>query len=281
MITNRSVPTDILMPHVAYQDLGQAIDWLGLVFGFEEQYRYGNPLSGAQMHLGDAWIMAIQAKQGRSSPKQLGYGTQSLTIFVEAIEEHFQRAKAAGAMLVEALHETVYGELQYAVEDLDGHLWLFSRHAHDADPASWGATVAQPAVFRPRIAPMLAVNDGTAAVKFYQAAFDAELQWKLGSGADIVAGLAIGGSPFFLAHESPDFGTRGPASIGCTTVRIELFVDDPVMVHAKAIAAGAKEHSPVEHHEHDTSGPRPIRRMLQGAVLDPFGHMWLIGKFLE
>jgi len=281
VIPNRSVPTDIVLPHIAYQDLAKAIEWLGRVFGFEEQYRYGNPLSGAQMHLGNAWIMVIQAKQGRVSPKQLGYGTQSLTIFVEAIEEHFERTKSAGAKVVEELHETVYGELQYAVEDLDGHLWLFSRHARDADPAGWGAQVAQPAMFPPRIAPMLAVADGSAAVEFYKAAFDAELLWKLGTGADIVAGLAVGGSPFFLAHESPEFGTRGPAAIGCTTVRIELFVDDPVAVLRKAVAAGARQHSRVETHEHPTSGPSPIRHMLQGAIVDPFGHMWLIGKFLD
>jgi hypothetical protein len=28
-------------------------------------------------------------------------------------------------------HETVYGEYQYAAEDLDGHHWLFFRHATD------------------------------------------------------------------------------------------------------------------------------------------------------
>jgi hypothetical protein len=60
-----------------------------------------------------------------------------------------------------------------------------------------------------------------------------------------------------------------------------LFVDDPVGVHGKALAAGAINRSPVEEHTHPTTGPRPIKRMLQGAVLDPFGHMWLIGKFLE
>ena len=27
--------------------------------------------------------------------------------------------------------------------------------------------------------------------------------------------------------------------------------------------------------------PHRIRRMLQGAVMDPFGHMWLVGKVLE
>jgi hypothetical protein len=43
--------------------------------------------------------------------------------------------------MVEDLHETVYGELQYAAWDLDGHHWLFSRHAKDLSPEEWGATV--------------------------------------------------------------------------------------------------------------------------------------------
>jgi PhnB protein len=132
-----------------------------------------------------------------------------------------------------------------------------------------------------QISPMLAVTDGSAAIDFYQAAFGAELHWKLGEGADIVAGLSIDGAPFFLAYHAPEHGTRGPSSVGFTTVRIELFVSDPVALQRKALAAGALEHSPVEEHEHTTTGPSPIRRMLQGAIVDPFGHMWLIGKFLE
>jgi uncharacterized glyoxalase superfamily protein PhnB len=128
---------------------------------------------------------------------------------------------------------------------------------------------------------MLAVSDGSAAIKFYQAAFGTELLWHLGDGADVVAGLAIGGAKFFLAHESPEYGTRGPASAGFTTVRIELFVDDPLAVHRQAVTAGAVDHSPVEEHTHETDGPSPIKRMLQGAVVDPFGHLWLIGKILE
>lgn len=103
----------------------------------------------------------------------------------------------------------------------------------------------------------------------------------LDGGGRVVAGLSIDGAKFFLAHESPPEGTRGPAAVGFMTVRIELFVDDPVAVHKQALGAGAIEHSPVEEHEHTMTGLRPIRRMLQGAVLDLFGHMWLIGKVLE
>lgn len=131
-----------------------------------------------------------------------------------------------------------------------------------------------------QISPMLAVGDGSVAVEFYKSAFEAEVLWQLGTGPDIVAGLSIGGASFFLAHEAPEYGTRAPSSAGFTTVRIELFVDDPIAVHKRALAAGAIEHSPVKEHKHETSGPHPIRRMLQGAVLDPFGHLWLIGKFL-
>ena len=145
MIENRSVPPDTVLPHVTYQDLASAIVWLSKTFGFREHYRYGEPLSGTQVHLGNAWIMLKQAGTGCASPAKLGYGTQSLTVFVEDVEGHFQRAKAAGARILEEPHETVYGEFQYAAEDLDGHHWLFSRHARDLSPEEWGATVAEDA----------------------------------------------------------------------------------------------------------------------------------------
>ena len=132
-----------------------------------------------------------------------------------------------------------------------------------------------------QISPMLAVTDGNAAIAFYQKAFGATLHWHLDGGGHVVAGLTIDGAPFFLAHESPPYGTRAPASAGFTTVRIELFVDDPVAVQERALAAGALEGSPVLEHTHETTGPHPIKRMLQGSVVDPFGHKWLIGKFLE
>jgi predicted enzyme related to lactoylglutathione lyase len=143
MITNRSVPPDDVLPHIMYRDVPAAIAWLTRTFGFTECYRYGEPVSGAQMQIGTAWIMLKRAADGESTPSQLGYGTQSLTIFLNDLEAHFQRAKAAGAKILEDIHETVYGELQYAAEDLDGHHWLFSRHARDVNPEAFGATVAR------------------------------------------------------------------------------------------------------------------------------------------
>lgn len=144
MLTNRSVPVDTVLPHLTYTDLAKAIEWLASTFGFVEHYRYGDPLQGAQLHLGKAFIMVNSARPGRSSPAALGSDTQSLTIFLENVEAHYAHTRAAGARIVEELHETPYGEFQYGVEDLEGHHWLFSRHAHDAGPDAWGATIITP-----------------------------------------------------------------------------------------------------------------------------------------
>jgi predicted enzyme related to lactoylglutathione lyase len=177
MMENRSVPTDTVLPHVMYQDVDKAITWLSKTFGFSEHYRYGDPTSGAQVHLGNAWIMLKQARGGSASPAKLGFGTQSLTVFVDDLEAHFRRAKAAGAKLLEDLHETVYGELQYAAEDLDGHQWLFSRHARDLSPDEWGATVAQAAyrvalLRRPRLCYLeIPAVDVHQSVGFYEKVF--------------------------------------------------------------------------------------------------------------
>jgi uncharacterized glyoxalase superfamily protein PhnB len=142
MIRNRSVPTDTLLAHIMYQNVPDAIAWLTKTFGFTEHYRYGEPVSGAQMHLGEAWIMLKSARPGDVSPAQAGHRTQSLTVFVDDVDAHFEKAKSAGAKIVEDLHETCYGELQYGVEDFEGHHWLFSRHARDVSPNQWGATIA-------------------------------------------------------------------------------------------------------------------------------------------
>jgi uncharacterized glyoxalase superfamily protein PhnB len=143
MINNRSVPANIVLPHIIYRNVSEAITWLNHAFGFAEHYRYGDPVSGAQLRLGDAYIMVREAR-GNQVPAQLGYGTQSLTVFVEDVDAHCARAKAAGAKIVEDLNQTAYGEHQYGVEDLDGHHWLFARHSRDVSPDEWGATVAKP-----------------------------------------------------------------------------------------------------------------------------------------
>ncbi len=125
---------------------------------------------------------------------------------------------------------------------------------------------------------MLAVSDARAAIDFYKRVFGAVENWRIDGGGPVVAGMSIDGAEFFLASENPP-KTSGPDTVGTTTVRIELFVDDPEAVYERAVAAGGTGSAPVLH-EHDTVDGSSFR-MLQGGINDPFGHAWLIGKFLD
>jgi PhnB protein len=130
-----------------------------------------------------------------------------------------------------------------------------------------------------QISPMLAVSDPAAAIDFYKAAFGAIERWRIDAGGSIVAGMNVDGAEFFLASADPP-RTLGPDTVGGTTVRIELFVDDPQSALDKAVAAGATSSNPVTEHEHPTVDGSSFR-MLQGGVTDPFGHIWLIGTFID
>lgn len=117
--------------------------------------------------------------------------------------------------------------------------------------------------------PFLAVKDVDAAVAFYTEVFGAEEQmerFRSDDGAQ-VAVLSIDGCSVGVATENTDLRTPSPESVGGTTVRVHLDVDDPDSVAARAVAAGAEEMFRV------ADQPYGVR---QGRVIDPFGHHWLI-----
>jgi PhnB protein len=116
---------------------------------------------------------------------------------------------------------------------------------------------------------MLSVRRGAQAVAFYTQAFGAEEVFKIEApdGA-VVAELAVNGAKFWVADESPEHKNFSPETLHGGTVRMVLVVDDPAAMHARAVAAGAKQVWPV----------REENGWLLGRVEDPFGHHWEIGK---
>jgi uncharacterized glyoxalase superfamily protein PhnB len=69
-------------------------------------------------------------------------------------------------------------------------------------------------------------------------------------------------------QSGPD-GTGGDA--GTTTVRVEVFTDDPDALVARAVAAGADGDDRVREHQ------MPWGPHRQGGFTDPYGHRWLVG----
>jgi PhnB protein len=114
---------------------------------------------------------------------------------------------------------------------------------------------------------MLAVPDAARAVEWYERALGAEQVWNLGS----VVGLTVRGAPFFLAEPEGN-GWESPHALGTTTVRVEVFVEDPDSFIERAVDAGA-DGSIDEVRDHEA----PWGTHRQGGFLDPFGHLWLVG----
>ena len=113
---------------------------------------------------------------------------------------------------------------------------------------------------------MLAVPEAGTAADWYEQALGATRLWDLGG----VVGLEIDGAPFFLG-EPANNGWESPRALASTTVRVEVFVDDPDAFVARAVAAGADGDDAVRDHE------MPWGPHRQGAFWDPFGHRWLVG----
>ena len=117
------------------------------------------------------------------------------------------------------------------------------------------------------IEPQLWVEGASAAVTFYQAAFDAVVLHRVGDGDDIVVQLGVGDGRFWVTAASEDMKRYCPLSIGGTTGRTLLIVNDPGELVRQAVAAGANETSPLR----DEHGWR------LGRIVAPFGHEWEIG----
>lgn len=115
---------------------------------------------------------------------------------------------------------------------------------------------------------MLIVPDTPGAIAWYERALGARVRWDLGG----VAGLEIGGAPFFL-HEAGHRPRReaAPLEVGRTSTRIEVFVADPDAFVSQAVACGATLLDPVEAHARSWGTHR------QGQFADPFGHHWSVG----
>ena len=120
-----------ITPYLLYDDVGAALKFLSKAFGFQKYgaqvSRPDGKINHAAMKLGDDLIMMGCPGAGYRNPKRLGQSTQSLYINVDNVDKHFERAKKAGATILEVPADTEYGHRRYGAEDPEGHQWYFAQ----------------------------------------------------------------------------------------------------------------------------------------------------------
>ena len=123
------------IPFLSYEDAPAALDWLAKAFGFERSEvheRENGTGAHAEMRFADGMIMLGSAGPndlGMKTPRELGAVNQGVYVIVDnGIDEHYERALAAGAEVVRPLHDTDYGSRDYIVRDPEGNLWSFGTY---------------------------------------------------------------------------------------------------------------------------------------------------------
>lgn len=135
-------------------------------------------------------------------------------------------------------------------------------------------TTTAPAATATSVTPYLTASDAAAALDWYAEAFGAVEAFRVvgDDGRLGHAEFSIGGARFMLSDEYPELGVRSPASLGGTATAMHLTVSDVDALFARAVAAGATVLSEPADQPH---GNR------HGALLDPFGHRWMLSQPVE
>jgi uncharacterized glyoxalase superfamily protein PhnB len=133
-----------VIPMLAYENGGAAIDWLVKAFGFDEKLRYTED-DGTVTHAelateGGGLIMLATPTADYVSPKrhretceqarkwsEVPYVIDGVLVEVDDVDAHFTRAKEAGATILSEPEDVDAGIRHYRAEDLEGHRWMFSQ----------------------------------------------------------------------------------------------------------------------------------------------------------
>jgi len=124
---------------LCYERASEAIDWLCRAFGFEVRLKVpgenGTVVHSELTYAGALFMVADLKPEKfpmRKAPTQVsGVNTQGIFVYVDDVEAHCARARAAGAKVVNEPTTTDYGEEYwtdrgYECVDVGGHHWWFA-----------------------------------------------------------------------------------------------------------------------------------------------------------
>ena len=130
---------------VSYQDSKAAFRWLEEAFGFEPLMVIldeNERIAHSEMSYGNSVVMVgNEWSADHKSPKSLG-GKNTQTVHVqldrgEDIDAHCERARKAGAEILQPPDTQFYGDRTYRARDPEGHIWTFGVTLQEMTPEEW------------------------------------------------------------------------------------------------------------------------------------------------
>jgi PhnB protein len=126
-------------PYLSVDGASDAIDFYTKVFGAKERMRMPAPdgrIGHAELEFGDSVVMLSDEfpDMGAPSAKKLGGTPVTLSLYVEDVDDVFDRAIEAGASEVRAVEDQFYGDRSGQFEDPFGHRWSVATHVEDVPP---------------------------------------------------------------------------------------------------------------------------------------------------
>jgi PhnB protein len=137
----KAIPDDYprVMAYLTIDGANAAIEFYRNVFGANERVRMGGPdgkVGHAELQIGDSVVMLADTFPGMSgpSPTSLGGTPVGLMVYVEDVDDTFQRALAAGATEDQKVEDRFYGDRAGQFIDPFGHRWMAATHIEDVPP---------------------------------------------------------------------------------------------------------------------------------------------------
>jgi PhnB protein len=126
-------------PYLCVDGASDAIDFYSTVFDAEERVRMpapGGKLGHAELAVGDSLIMLADEfpEMGAVSPKSVGGTPVTISVYVEDVDNVFERALEAGATALRQVENQFYGDRVAQFEDPFGHKWHIATHVEDVPP---------------------------------------------------------------------------------------------------------------------------------------------------
>ncbi|MDP8937891.1 MAG: VOC family protein [Actinomycetota bacterium] len=126
-------------PYLHVDGAAAAIEFYGAVFGATERVRMPAPegkIGHAEIQLGDSVIMLADEmpEMDIRGPKTIGGSPVTLSVYVEDVDDVFDRAVNAGATALRAVETQFYGDRSGQFEDPFGHRWNVASHVEDVSP---------------------------------------------------------------------------------------------------------------------------------------------------